>query len=476
MAAAAVAGGSTGGGGAAALPVLELHNRAAELNDKVDAIEQNLRIERSKTEEMRRILADIKDRLNQGPLGGGGGDGGGSGLSPVESLTFPPANPLTYDTGLGPSYSGYSAFINTPAAAAATDMSGGGGGGLRYGSAAGVNILGPHYSDLTSGHQGKVRIFVDEDAIREQEQQRALQVLARQAEKLKQQMLREHQERRLATSVASSATAARASPQLQQMGPPAAAAAVAHGIKDGPRHSRQVSREVNPASRRSGARRSSPGKMSRPGSSSHVPRRTQQQVDDSSDSDHAAMAALAAAAASYGGSRAASRQGSAGGATSGGSRPPRPGLSRLSGPTIHGSLGDLPAAATMYGMSGDVTSASSRSATVSGITSGFVAAASNGGGGAGAGAGSSHARASAILQGNRFVASSAFGSISLVGSDKQAAAAAAVAAAGAGAGARGNISKASSFSDRMTQASQLSYRSASGWDAALPVAASAEGR
>ncbi|GLC44880.1 hypothetical protein PLESTM_001657600 [Pleodorina starrii] len=372
-AAALASGGDAAATGAAALPVLELHSRTAELTYKVDAIEQDLRLERSKTEEMRRILTDVRDRLNQQHGGGGGGGsgtatppGGGDRLSPVGSLTFPAAAAATLGAGVGLG-NGYLGFDNTPSAAA------GGGGGLRYGSAAGVSVSGQsQFTDVTSG-PSKVRVFVDEDAIREQERHRAVQVLARQAEKLKQQMLREHQERRLATSVA--ASVARASLQLQQLGGAVAAGGGGGGGggKEGVRHSRQGSRDVRRAA--ATARRSSPGKTSRAGSSSQVPgagaalreRRAQSQTDYGSDPE------LTAAVLGGGGGsdpRVVSRQGS-GSAAAAANRPPRP-LSRLSGPTMHGSLGDLPVAAVaaaqgVYGMGAGGGAGLSRMAMAAGV-------------------------------------------------------------------------------------------------------------
>jgi hypothetical protein len=110
-------------------------------------------MERSKTEEMRRILADIRERLNQRP-GTGTATPHGAGLSPVESLTFPAAV-ATLEAGMGPGLlTSYSAFVNTPSATAAM---GGGARELRYGSAAGVNISGPQFSDPTPG-PAKVRV------------------------------------------------------------------------------------------------------------------------------------------------------------------------------------------------------------------------------------------------------------------------------------------------------------------------------
>ncbi|PNH08442.1 hypothetical protein TSOC_005003, partial [Tetrabaena socialis] len=91
------------GGGGAGLPVMELHSRTAELSSKVESIEHDLRVERSKTDEMRRILADVRDRLNQRPPGTAGA-------------------------------------IRSPSLQAPERLAPSGGGHSRYSSAAGINL------------------------------------------------------------------------------------------------------------------------------------------------------------------------------------------------------------------------------------------------------------------------------------------------------------------------------------------------
>ncbi|EFJ45573.1 hypothetical protein VOLCADRAFT_94032 [Volvox carteri f. nagariensis] len=396
------AGGGSGGTAGGGFPVLELHSRATELNHKVDVIEQDLRMERSKTEEMRRILTDIRDRLNQRPGGGGGGGGstgtmtqqgpgggggGDGGLSPAESLTFPSAtayiSPLDITAAQG--LATYSAFVNTPSAAAAA---GGGGGGSRYGSAAGVSISGLPQSDMGPT---KVRVFVDEDAIREQERQRAVQVLARQAEKLKQQMLREHQERRL---VASGGIPSTSPPALGGVANRASSVQHLIGGKEGPRHSRQSSREGIGIG--SGIGMGGGGGGGGGGGSSRRPGTPQytQPPDYSSDPEQQLQPSrqqvmygsyepqvVMVASSSRHGSSGGAGSGGGGAAPGGGSRPPKP-FSRLSG--MHGSLGDLPmasaAVAGVYGMAGG-SGGGSRSGTASG---GPGQEGRSGGGGSGA--------------------------------------------------------------------------------------------
>ncbi|KAG2440824.1 hypothetical protein HXX76_003679 [Chlamydomonas incerta] len=403
----AAAGGGGGGG--------ELHRSTAELSFKVEAIEHDLRMERSKTEEMRRILADIRERLNQpsqpgGVLGAGGGGGVGSSQSLQGNHRRQPsagAASLAGGLGLGlgggvtgvtdsvtfPSGGGGgggSAFLNQPAASAALVGGGAGGGGgsgisgfgsfhlgpgsppqgqgqaglapSRFGgSTAGVSF--PHASPQPdySHSPAKVRVFVDEDAIREQEQQRAVDLLSKQAERLKQQMLREHQERRQATAAAANASNLHLNLAELGIGGGSGGAAAGGGLQrlqreeGAPRRSRGVSRDNS----RRLVRHSSPSGRAAHHGSRHGGGGGGLSGDYSSDPEWAMLAAAAAA----GGAGGAGAGGGAGlgppvvvagaGAGAGGgksTRPPKPGLSRLSGPTaIHGSLGDLTAVASFGG-------------------------------------------------------------------------------------------------------------------------------
>ncbi|KXZ53867.1 hypothetical protein GPECTOR_6g785 [Gonium pectorale] len=494
---AAAAAASTDVTGSSALPVLDLHSRTVDLSAKVDAIEQDLRMERSKTEEMRRILSDIRERLNHQRRPSAGAVGV---LSPSDSLTFTPAAAAAAVAAAGGAASGsgggLGSFGPVNAAASLSGAAGGPGAG-RGGSAAGVSVsVSPRYAEHSPA---KVRVFVDEDVIREQERQRAVEVLSRQAERLKQQMLREHTERRLATSAA----AASASLQLQQLaaGSGGGASGIAARLAQqeaalaGDRQSRGVSRD---SSRRS-VRNSSPG--GRPGRSGaaaqqarHHHRSTRQVSGDySSDPEYAALAS--AAASMSGPTSGAGRYGGAG-AGGGPSRPPKP-LSRLSGPTaVHGSLGDLPSAAAgsgMRGPGGDGSFAEAQRlalpplpATDDSDTAPPPAP--------------RPPAPPAQLHNTRMATGTAFGSISYVGPAADSIAANAAAAASRqlyGASGSGVASKASSFTDRQlperpTQGSrygamasapgelQVAARaasgiSASGWDAAGAVAASVRG-
>ncbi|PNW80724.1 hypothetical protein CHLRE_07g327300v5 [Chlamydomonas reinhardtii] len=414
----AAAGGAGGGGGG------ELHRSTAELSFKVEAIEHDLRMERSKTEEMRRILADIRERLNQqhsqpggavaaaggglgltssqslqsrhhrqpsggvaslaGGLGHGLGGGGVTGVT--DSVTFPAGggggsgspflNPPAASAalvggggggGVGSSISGFGSFHLGPGSPPQGQAGGGGGAGLgpsRFGgSTAGVSYpqSSPQHPDHSYHSPAKVRVFVDEDAIREHEQQRAVDLLAKQAERLKQQMLREHQERRQATAAAASASNLHLN--LAELGIGGGSGAGGGGLQrlqreeGAQRRSRGVSRDN---SRRS-VRHSSPSGRaanhgSRHGGASGM------SGDYSSDPEWAMLAAAAASTGGGGGGAgsgaglgAPAATGAAGVGAGGGkgARPPKPGLSRLSGPTaIHGSLGDLTAVASFGGGGG----------------------------------------------------------------------------------------------------------------------------
>ncbi|KAG2442072.1 hypothetical protein HYH02_009863 [Chlamydomonas schloesseri] len=413
--AAAAAGGAGAGGG-------ELHRSTAELSFKVEAIEHDLRMERSKTEEMRRILADIRERLNQqttgGPVGLAAGGGGGLGLTSSQSLQAqhrrrPSAGAASFAGGMGLGGGGVtgvtdsvtfpagiagagagvggsgSPFLNPPAASVALTGGGAGGGGVGSsssgfgsfhlgpgsppqgqlgggglgpsrlgGSTAGVGFPQslPQQPDHHSHSPAKVRVFVDEDAIREQEQQRAVDLLAKQAERLKQQMLREHQERRQATAAAASASNLHLNlAGLGIGGGSGTAAGSAPGSsgllrlkqeEGGSRRSRGLSRDNSQRS----ARHSSPSGRAAKHGSRHGGAGGMS-GDYSSDPEWATLAAAGGPGSA--GAGLSGPPGSAGASAGGGkgaSRPPKPGLSRLSGPTaIHGSLGDLTAAASFGG-------------------------------------------------------------------------------------------------------------------------------
>eukprot|EP00198_Chlamydomonas_reinhardtii_P001136 XP_001690471.1 predicted protein [Chlamydomonas reinhardtii] len=169
----------------------QLHRSTAELSFKVEAIEHDLRMERSKTEEMRRILADIRERLNQQhsqPGGAVAAAGGGLGLTSSQSLQSrhhrqPSGGVASLAGGLGHGLGGGGV---TGVTDSVTFPAGGGGG-------SGSPFLNPPaasaalHPDHSYHSPAKVRVFVDEDAIREHEQQRAVDLLAKQAERLKQQ-------------------------------------------------------------------------------------------------------------------------------------------------------------------------------------------------------------------------------------------------------------------------------------------------
>ncbi|KAG2492491.1 hypothetical protein HYH03_009156 [Edaphochlamys debaryana] len=453
------------------MPVMDLQTRTAELSYKVEGIEHELRMERSKTEEMRRILADVRERLNQGrggqggPYGygalglasaGSGGSlpgGGGSG----EGSAFPAASTtiLVSPAGAG----GSSAFLNPNAAqAAAGPGAGGGGGGITafgslnltsnsHGGAGPGGRAGPGSS--TAGvslsprgpypehSPAKVRVFVDEDAIREQERRRAVDLLTRQAENLKQQMLREHQERRAATSAATASVSRELQALLGGGGGGGGGGPGPGGVgrlqQDAVRHSRTASRD---GSRRS-VRHSSPsggrahGRTASATSASaprHRPGHSRGVSGDfGSDPDLAGLSlglggpggwapdprssgqwapgSPRGSGPKYGGGGFAGPGGGGGGGPGpggggggGGVRPPKP-MSRLAGSAaVHGSLGDLPSAAAL-GLGGERQgpAATMPGSRAGGGGGGGGWAPVGGGRGGGGGGGSGQRRLSSVL-------------------------------------------------------------------------------
>mmetsp|Transcript_30338 Transcript_30338/g.67275 ORF Transcript_30338/g.67275 Transcript_30338/m.67275 type:complete len:702 (-) Transcript_30338:298-2403(-) len=172
-------------GSSSLLPAMEMQTRTAELQFKVEALEHDLRMERSKTDEMKRMLADIRDRLQNRVVSAGSGS-----YDALAAMLAPPSSSMPLPTSSGqaslapsqlpsPQIYGAQPRPGTPPQGGAT--------------------LGA----LPSGqHPTKVKIFLDEDAIRNEERQRAMDIVSQQADMLKQLALKQHNELRRGASTA----------------------------------------------------------------------------------------------------------------------------------------------------------------------------------------------------------------------------------------------------------------------------------
>ncbi|GAX82710.1 hypothetical protein CEUSTIGMA_g10136.t1 [Chlamydomonas eustigma] len=147
-------------------PAVELQGTTAELHFKTDNLEEDLRTERFKNEEMRRLLSSIRDRLSsQKPLkqsqpASMSVQGGPKGFVSTSSQSAEPEPKAASNEG---------ALPTAGSVAMRPDMA--------------------HSSGGSFSSPQRVRITIDEDAIRKEERQKALEILSAQIGFLKKQAL-----------------------------------------------------------------------------------------------------------------------------------------------------------------------------------------------------------------------------------------------------------------------------------------------